>query len=368
MTIETNKREMIAEYYRQNPTTNLMASEVGLMFDFMTEASHKDRGEVVRGIKKRVIGKMTKWTEKSKWEVQKKGGVTETLTSWKTDDKADYIDKLKAVKELLFEELAATGKAHLSDIKYNQGSVLAEINLPDYHFGKADGRTLEEQCADYIAAVKLLTERIKGFKIDKFLLVIGNDMFHIDNANKTTTKGTKVECNAEWDEIFAKGTATVIHAIEYLLRYNSVDVVCVQGNHDFTLSFTAGEAIKYYFHNYKTVEVHNGVNEPRKYYQYGSNLLGYTHGDKEKPQDLPLIMAVEQPVLFGICPHRYFKIGHVHHAILKDYQGVEIETLPSLSRVDRWHKVHGYLSKPKALVSIYDKEDGKIGQFMFNNY
>lgn len=359
-------REEIKKFYSEYPETTLTAFEIAEKFNFKPYLSRSERGHIVRDIKRTVVTS-SKWLAKSKWEVQRKGGEIATLQSWKASE-TTTLENWDKFKDSIITELKSLTPEFLKDISLTKGEYLAELNIPDYHFGKADGRTIDQQCEDYLNAVKILVNKIKGFPVDRYLLVIGNDMFNVDGANNSTTKGTIVDRNCEWDEMYSKGLAAVIKSITYLATIGKVDVVNVEGNHDTTLSFCAAEAVKHYFSGIRHIEVFNAVGKSRKYYEYGKCLIAYTHGEKEKPQDMPLIMAIEEPEAFARCPYRYVKLGHLHHAILKEYQGVEVETLSSLSNADKWHKRNGYLSKPKAQVSIYNKNTGKEGVFIFNNY
>ena len=70
-------------------------------------------------------------------------------------------------------------------------------------------------------------------------------------------------------------------------------------------------ALEVAFANDANVEVDASA-KLRKYYQYGQVMLCFTHGDKEKLTDLPLITAVEEPVMFGATKYREVHTGHKH--------------------------------------------------------
>jgi len=364
-------REKISQYYIDNPNTELKAIEVADLFSFLPHLPHQQRTSIVRGIKKRAKHKaLSSLVLRSRWDAQKKGGEIIQLESYRvpaTERQNQFLELLNGVKESIAKTLKENSPT-IKTPKVEPGETLIELNIPDYHFGRLDGRTIDEQCEDYLKAIKTLVERSSGFKPDKYLLVIGNDQFQVDTAFLTTTKGTKVETNCDYDEMYSKGLTAMLKAVTYLATLGKVDVINVRGNHDEVLSFTAAEAIRHYFSGTAHVNVFNAFGQDRKYYEFGSCLIVYTHGDKEKPQDMPLIMAVERPELFAICPYRYVKMGHLHHSIVKEYQGVKVEVVSSLASSDKWHRKFGYLSKPKAQVTIYHKEQGEIGTFVYNNY
>ena len=47
----------------------------------------------------------------------------------------------------------------------------------------------------------------------------------------------------------------------------------------------------------------------------------------------------------------------------KEVKGVRIQQMPSLSGTDKWHRDNNYVNNIRAaLVLLYDKEKGKIGE------
>jgi len=101
----------------------------------------------------------------------------------------------------------------------------------------------------------------------------------------------------------------------------------------------------------------------RKYFSYGNNLIGTTHGDGAKQQDLGLLMANEVPKLWGDSVHRYFYTHHVHHKTSKDLIGVTIESMRSPSGTDAWHHKSGYCGVPRAVEGfIHHKEFGQVAR------
>lgn len=280
--------------------------------------------------------------------------------------KDDSIDELKQLKRELFNDLksispyfVATNKVILKD------PVALEISLPDFHFGKIDGSSLEQQSQLYIDTIVELTERASGYNVEKYILPIGNDLFNSEGYIGTTTKGTPQKDNADWKVIYRTVWMTLVKAINFLSQKAPVDVISVPGNHDFAVSFNLAETLVAYFYKNQNVTVNNN-GETRKYYQYGKNLLGYTHGDKEKPHELPLIMATEVPILFANSIYRSWRLGHLHKRMLDSYRGVEVEVLPALCGADEWHKQMGYGANRQAMATIWNKERGKEGTLQIN--
>ena len=96
---------------------------------------------------------------------------------------------------------------------------------------------------------------------------------------------------------------------------------------------------------------------------YGKNLIGTTHGDGAKFQDLPLLMAQEASEHWSETKHRYVYTHHVHHKTSKDFVGVTVESLRSPSGTDSWHHRNGYQHNPKAVEGfIHSKEFGQVAR------
>ena len=157
----------------------------------------------------------------------------------------------------------------------------------------------------------------------------------------------------------------MVRAIEYLATVAPVDVVIVQGNHDFERMFYAGEFLRAYFLNNTSVAVDNGF-DTRKYYSYAVNMIMYTHGDKEKPAEMPLIMATEQPMMFANAKFREVHCGHLHKEMVNEYRGVKVRFIPSICKNDSWHKSMGYEAKRTAQAHIWNKSKGYEGYLQTN--
>ena len=157
----------------------------------------------------------------------------------------------------------------------------------------------------------------------------------------------------------------LISGINHLTKFAPVDVIIVNGNHDEERMFYIGDVLKAYYSENPSVSVNNN-GEYRKYYQYGTNMLMWTHGDKEKHSELPLIMATEQPKMFAATKFREIHCGHFHKEMMQEYRGIKVRFLPSLCPSDNWHKMMGYESLRAGQALIWDKTKGFQGLLQIN--
>lgn len=275
-------------------------------------------------------------------------------------------DLMKAAKQELIELLEANSPLVEGDYEPEFDSPVAyEISLPDIHYGKQVGDTLEDLENEYMTRVKSLMHKANGLDIERIILPVGNDGMNSEGYSRATTKGTPQQDCAEWQQTFVGYCALMVRAIEYLSKSAPVDVIVIQGNHDFERMFYAGEFLRAYFLNNTAVNIDNGF-DSRKYYSYGVNMIMYTHGDKEKPAEMPLIMATERPMMFAASKFREVHCGHLHKEMVNEYRGVKVRFIPSICKNDAWHKTMGYEAKRVAQAHVWNKSKGYEGYLQTN--
>ena len=248
---------------------------------------------------------------------------------------------------------------------YPKGNRMLEIDMPDLHFGKLTW--LEESGTDYdikIAermakeAVDILLARAAHNKIERILFPLGNDWFNVDNKLDTTTGGTPQQEDTRWTKTFRKGWQLAASLINTMVSVAPVDVVIVVGNHDEQRTWYLGEVISAMYANNKNVTVENSARK-RKYYYYGRNIIGFTHGYWEKIERLPDIMTQEvDRKKLAMALNREWHVADKHHAKdlilnrLEDTNGITIRWLRSLSGTDTWHFDKGFIGAPRAAEAI----------------
>ena len=245
---------------------------------------------------------------------------------------------------------------------------LLVIDPADIHIGKlSDSFETGEEYSSQIAVkrvlqgVKGILSKASGFNFDKILFVGGNDILHIDTPKRTTTSGTPQDTDGMWYTNFLIAKRLYVDLLELLLTVADVHFVFNPSNHDFTNGFFLADVVQTYFKDCKNITFDCSL-EHRKYYKYGNNLIGPTHGDGAKMMDLPLLMAQECKE-WSSTIHRYIYVHHLHHKWSKDVIGVTIEGLRSPSGADGWHHRNGYQHAPKAVEGfIHCKKNGQIAR------
>lgn len=269
------------------------------------------------------------------------------------------IEEIKKEIEEFASIFSPTVYKQTAPFKEKEG-VAYEISLPDVHYGKLTELSIDAVEDQFLSTVYNLVDKAKGLEIEKFILPIGNDGMNSEGMRFTTTKGTFQHDAIGWRESFQGYCRLMIKAIDYLKTKAPVHVVVVSGNHDFERMFYAGDVIKGWYRNDKNVVVDNSM-ESRKYVEYGVNMIMYTHGDKERPSEMPLIMATEQPEMFARCSVREVHCGHLHKEMVNEYRGIKVRFIPSICANDDWHKMMGYSAIRTGQAYIWSKTNGLEG-------
>jgi hypothetical protein len=321
------------------------------------------------------------------WEVGAKGPDSKITTTplfqvklWLK--KKQVLFELHNVRREFLEDLKKLSPQVPSNFrKQPQEGKLLEITVFDLHFGKVawheevgENYNIEVATQRFNDCIDYFIDLYRGTSLDRILLPISNDFFNSDRSHpfNSTTSGTPQEEDTRWQNTFRKGRELLIMNIQKLSKIAPVEVKVVPGNHDYERSFYLGDSLEGWFHNDQNVDIDNSPS-PRKYFSYGKNLIGFTHGNNEKLADLPMIMAQENPTAWAMSYYREFHLGHLHHKkegrfnATNELQGVMVRHMSSLSGTDSWHHKKGYVGARKSAEAfLWDKEKGLLNQSYFN--
>lgn len=247
---------------------------------------------------------------------------------------------------------------------------LLVLDPADIHIGKlCSAFETGEEYNNNIAVKRVhdgidgILSKSSGFNIDQILLIIGNDVLHVDTPKRTTTSGTPQDTDGMWYDNFLLAKKLYVEVIEKLMCIADVHVTFNPSNHDYMNGFFLADAIQSWFRLSENITFDCSIAH-RKYFRYYSNLIGTTHGDGAKQNELGPLMAEEAKQHWGHTNHRYFYTHHVHHKTSKDYIGLTVESLRSPSGIDSWHHIKGYgIGGVKAVEGfIHDKNHGQIAR------
>jgi hypothetical protein len=252
---------------------------------------------------------------------------------------------------------------------------LAVFGLFDAHFGKLcwapeTGSDYDLKLAEslFANAVDDLLAECQHRNVHKIVLPIGNDFYHVDNRRNTTYGGTPQDVDGRYAKVYEAGEVAVLAAVERLMETAPVQVVWVPGNHDPTISYHLARTVAAWFRRCDRVSVDHSP-RPRKYVQWGTNLLGFTHGHVPSNQeDLPGLMAAECRAAWAGATCCEWLIGHQHRSrrwVTKDtdtHKGTTVRLLRSLAGTDSYHYENGFVGQSQAAeVYWYGRDRGYAG-------
>lgn len=258
------------------------------------------------------------------------------------------------------------------------------INPCDPHFGKLGlDYNLTTAKQKFKHTFEGLLEKVTLFDLDSIIFVGGNDVLHTDSEKRTTTSGTPQDTDGMWYDHFNVALECYVDILTKLTQITNVHYVHCMSNHDYKLGWTFSKILQSYFTNDENITFDvNALH--RKYVQYGTSLLGFTHGDGVKDNELPNLMKSEVKDNWSQCTQGYWYVGHLHHKInkknskqhLKEYGDVtvmkshsfvegdvSIHYCHSISGTDHWHEKMGYTGNPKGIDAfVIDPHQGQIAQ------
>lgn len=305
-------------------------------------------------------------TVKHLWKKDKSSSVFIKNPDYKEPELVEF-EKLKA--ELIEDLKKYSPKFPKLERIEDTNSYLLVVDPADIHIGKLCsafevGEAYNNQIAvqRVIQGVKGILQKVSSYKIDKILFIGGNDILHIDNPRRMTTSGTPQDTDGMWHSNFLIAKQLYIDVLEILIAVADVHFVFNPSNHDYTHGYFLANVIETHFRNCQNITFDCSIAH-RKGFRYHNNLIGSSHGDGGKIENLPLMLAQEFPIEWSQTKHRYIYIHHIHHKTSKDFPGVTIESLRSPSGTDSWHHRNQYQHAPKAVEGfLHCKTHGQIAR------
>ena len=245
-------------------------------------------------------------------------------------------------------------------------SKMAEVNLCDLHFAKLcwhgdcgsdyDHKIARDNVANIMSRVYV---ELSTKKLDYILFVWSNDYFNSDTIDNKTTAFTQQDVDCRWQKMFNTGVEILISTIDLLSSLAPVKTFYTRSNHDTQTGYHALKYLEAWYRKNDSVEIDIDA-YPRKYILYGKNLIGFTHGDKEKPVRLASLMPLEVPQLWAQSKFREMHTGHLHSEhMIEEVNGVITRRISSPTALDTWHIESGYIGAIRKIQTfIYDDEDG----------
>lgn len=253
--------------------------------------------------------------------------------------------------------------------------LLTVYPIADLHFGMYSW--MEETGVDYdmYIASKLLrdtaAELIAGApSSDRAVVLNLGDFFHSDsNENRTRRAGNALDVDTRYAKVLRTGCQLLIDVVVLALqKHDTVVVRNIPGNHDPYAALALTLALDMFFKGDPRVTVDTDPS-PFWFYTHGKVMLGATHGDMVKIEDMAGVMAAKQPVEWGKTVYRYVYAGHIHKnmkKLISEGSGAQLEVFETLAPRDAWGNSMGFTANRSMVAITHHRERGEVSRLTQN--
>ena len=282
-------------------------------------------------------------------------------------------DRLKAMHEAIADAVAEYkgGIKPTKQLKQKQdgSNYMVAIPIGDPHIGMyAWSEEAGEDFDTDIARNDLLNASRSLFNAspdaDKCLIANLGDFFHSDNqSNRTARSGAALDVDTRWSRVLKLGCMVMVDMIHLALKkYPEVEVINAIGNHDDHSAVMLSAFLSAYFSDEPRVTV-QPTTAKFHYVKFGKCLIGVTHGDTIKHNDLGELMATDKAEDWGSTEHRMWFVGHIHHSRKTELRGCTVESFRTLAAKDAWHAAKGYRSGRDMNAIVLHKDYGEVARY-----
>lgn len=235
----------------------------------------------------------------------------------------------------------------------------AHIGLYSWAAETGDDHNLEIAEADLTTAMRHLV--LVAPAAEQGIVISVGDLLHADTSqNRTPQSGHQLDVDTRYAKVMAAALRTLRTMIDLGLRkHKRMHVILARGNHDPHASVMQALCLAALYEKEPRVTVDLS---PAAFYWYrhGKCFIGVNHGDKVKPNDMPLIMATDRPHDWSKSVHRIVYGGHWHHDVVRDFRGCTVETIRTLAGPDNYSAEGGWRSQRDMKADVWHREDGRI--------
>lgn len=296
-----------------------------------------------------------------------KKGISAQWVKTKTNEEEMRRVVFEGIKDALQEFKGMGGNRE--HVGFTVDETMSAYVMGDAHFGMLAHKD-ETQVDDFDSEIAYrVMQGAINYLVDaspptrEALFVNVGDALHVDNrTNKTPGHSHPLDADSRYYRIIKVFVWAMIHAVTRMLdKHEQVTIINAAGNHDPDSTHWIQLALSMYFNEEPRVNVRV---DPAAYhfYRFENVLIGVTHGDGAKHEELPLIMAGVRSEDWGQTRHRYWFTGHIHHKVVKEFNGVKVESFNTLAPSDAWHAKSGYFAAREMQALVIHKDHGIVAR------
>lgn len=304
-------------------------------------------------------------------ENQSLGGVS-TLYNEDGQVKMQWV-KSKAKKDQAIQEMIDSIELKplpkISQPKNKQRKLCALYTITDFHIGmyawaKECGEEWNTEIAGetYLHAMKEMTDHAK--EAEEAILNIQGDFLHYDSMDSVTPMNRHLlDSDTRFPKMAELSMDLILWSCELLLKtHKRVRVVMAQGNHDLVSMIWLRKIVKNAYKKNPRLILNDSESE---YYAelFGKTFIGIHHGHRIKRDKLPHMFSCDHFTreMWGQAAYSHIHCGHYHHQVESNEVGGAVVTQhPTLAPRDAYAVKHGYMSRSRAFLYIYDDQGDEV--------
>jgi len=291
------------------------------------------------------------------------------LEWYKTDrDKQAQYDAMKRAIDALKEDIPAVPRVRQkikTDNKLLNLFVLTDAHIGMLAWGEETGEDWDTSLAEDMI-LKYFTAAIeKAPPAKRAVFAQMGDFLHYDGIESVTpSSGHQLDTDTRFAKLVRTGIRITRQIIEMLLeRYDKVDVIMAEGNHDEVSEIWLRESFADRYRDNPRLRIDQS---PAPFYaiEHGSTSLFFHHGHLKKVDQIDRAITAEFREIFGRTKNSYCHVGHLHHYVGKETELMRVEQHNTLSARDSYASRHLWRSARQAKVITYHEDHGYAGELV----
>ena len=191
---------------------------------------------------------------------------------------------------------------------------------------------------------------------------LGDALHAQDDSARTPGHGNQLDVDSRYPKILDALHVLFRGLVDAALRrFGVVEFRNLPGNHDPRVAAELAMWLAAVYEREPRVVIRDAF-AAHQYDRFGCNLIGWHHGDRSKPAELPAIMASdhdgEGSGWWGETTEHVWHVGHVHHKTVKETPSCVVETHNTMAARDAYHAGR-YRAKRRLQAITYHRAWGE---------
>lgn len=283
-------------------------------------------------------------------------------------------DILNAFQEALKgfkDEIQPTTKTPLKNHLTNE-NLTNQYTLTDYHLGmmawdEESGDNWDLKIAEETLVKFFETAIHQSPNAKQAIFAQVGDFLHWDGLDAVTPANKHLlDADTRFTKLVRVAIRVIRSVIKMLLeKYEVVNVIMAEGNHDPASSIWLREMLQAFYENEPRLIIDTN---PDPYYciTFGDCCLFYHHGHKRNINNIDSVFVSKFKKEYGQSKYVYAHTGHLHHEHKKETNLMILEQHRTLASKDSYASRGGWMSDRDSKVITYHKDFGEVGRLTIN--